>query len=162
MDKSTLKPTHLRRIRSLAQLGDEQLNVFLNFVELVSCAYSETLFHEGDPGESMFLILEGKLRVYVRQKNNEVTVLRIMNAGDAFGEVALLNQAARSASIEAVESSLLLKISAAALQKLISEQPVLAAQLLYHLAKSLGHQLTDLTTKLRAQRDYAHLVSFLQ
>lgn len=82
--------------------------------------------------------------------------------GDAFGEVALLNHAVRSASVEAVESSVLIKINSATLQKIISEQPALAAQFLYHMARTLGHQLSDLTTKLRAQREYADLVSFLQ
>jgi len=162
MDKSTLKPAHLRRIKSLALLNDDQLAAFLDFVELVPCAYSDTLFKEGQPGDSMFLILEGKMRVYIKQKSGEVLFLRILNAGDAFGEVALLNQAARSASVEAVESSVLIKISSATLQKIISEQPALAAQFLYHLARSLGHQLGDLTTKLRAQREYAGIISFLQ
>jgi CRP-like cAMP-binding protein len=162
MDKSTLKPAHLRRIKSLALLNDEQLAAFLDFVELVPCAYSDTLFHEGQPGDSMFLILEGKMRVYLKQKSGEVLFLRILNAGDAFGEVALLNHAVRSASVEAVESSVLIKISSATLQKIISQQPALAAQFLYHLARTLGHQLGDLTTKVRAQREYADIISFLQ
>ena len=162
MDKSTIKPVHLRRIKSLALLTDEQLAAFLDFVELVPCAFSDTLFHEGQPGDSMFLILEGKMRVYIKQKSGEVFFLRILNAGDTFGEVALLNQAVRSASVEAVESSVLIKISSATLQKIISQQPALAAQFLYHLARSLGHQLSDLTAKLHAQREYADLFSFLQ
>ena len=162
MDKSTIKPVHLRRIKSLALLTDEQLAAFLDFVELVPCAFSDTLFKEGQPGDSMFLILEGKMRVYIKQKSGEVFFLRILNAGDTFGEVALLNQAVRSASVEAVESSVLIKISSATLQKIISQQPALAAQFLYHLARSLGHQLGDLTTKVRAQREYADIISFLQ
>ena len=111
MNKSTIKPAHLRRIKSLALLDDEQLAAFLDFVELVPCALSDTLFHAGQPGDSMFLILEGKMRVYIKQKSGEVFFLRILNAGDAFGEVALLNHAVRSASVEAVESSVLIKIS---------------------------------------------------
>ena len=66
--------------------------------------------------------------------------MRLLEAGDAFGEVALLNQTPRSASVEAAQSSVLIQVTSAALQRLLSEQPALAAQFLYHLAKSLGEE----------------------
>ena len=159
---SNLKPGHLRRIKSLALLNDEQLAAFLDCVEVVTCGFSETLFREGQPGDSMFLILEGEMRVYTKQKNGEILFLRMLGVGDAFGEVALLNQAARSASVEAVRESVLIKITSASLQKLVSEQPAVAARFLLHLAKTVGHQLSDLTTKLRAKFDQPDMLSFLQ
>jgi len=82
--------------------------------------------------------------------------------GDAFGEVALLNQFARTASIEAVQNSTLISITSAALQKLVVEQPALASQFLYHVARSMGRQLGDVTTKLRARSEQKDLISFLQ
>jgi CRP-like cAMP-binding protein len=162
MDKSNLKPGHLRRIKSLALLNDEQLAAFLDYVEVVTCGFSETLFREGQRGDSMFLILEGQMRVYTEQKSGEVLFLRMLDAGDAFGEVALLNQAARSASVEAVRESVLIKITSASLQKLVSEQPAVASRFLLHLAKTVGRQLGDLTKKLRAKLDQPDMLSFLQ
>jgi CRP-like cAMP-binding protein len=131
-------------------------------VEVVTCGFSETLFREGQPGDSMFLILEGQMRVYTKQKSGEVLFLRILEAGDAFGEVALLNQAPRSASVEAVRESVLIKITSASLQKLLSEQPAVAAQFLHYQAKTVGRQLIDLTTKLRAKVEQPDMLSFLQ
>jgi len=162
MDKSNLKPGHLRRIKSLALLSDEQLAAFLNYVDVVTCTFSETLFREGQPGDSMFMILEGQMRVYTTTKGGEILFLRMLNAGDAFGEVALLNQAARSASVEAVQESVLIKMTSASLQKLVSEQPALAAPFLHHLAKTVGRQLGDMTTKLRARVEQPDMLSFLQ
>lgn len=162
MDKAHLKPGNLRRIKSLALLTDEQLAAFLNYVDVVTCGFSETLFREGQPGDSMFLILEGQMRVYTKQKRGEVLFLRMLNAGDAFGEVALLNQAPRSASVEAVRESVLIKISSASLQKLLAEQPAAAAPFLHHLAKTVGHQLGEMTSKLRAKMDQPDMLSFLQ
>jgi CRP/FNR family transcriptional regulator, cyclic AMP receptor protein len=162
MDKSSLKPGHLRRIKGLALVSDEQLAAFLDYVEVVTCGFSDTLFREGQPGDSMFLILEGQMRVYTKQKSGEILFLRMLEAGDAFGEVALLNQAARSASVEAVRESVLIKITSASLQKLLSEQPALAAQFLHHLAKTVGRQLMDMTTKLRAKLEQPDMLSFLQ
>jgi CRP-like cAMP-binding protein len=160
MDKSSLKPGHLKRIKSLALLDDAQLAAFMNHVEVVNLAQAATLFQEGQPGDSMFLILEGQMRVLIQKRNSdEFLLLRILEAGDAFGEIALLNQAPRSATLEAAQSSVLIKISAAALQKLLTEQPAVAAQFLYHLAKTLGRQLKDLTTKLRAGAEQNDLLS---
>src|SRR5271157_2652912 len=110
----------------------------------------------------MFLILEGQIRVYTKQKSGEVLFLRMLNAGDAFGEVALLNQAPRSASVEAVRESVLIKITSASLQKLLAEQPAAAAPFLHHLAKTVGHQLGEMTSKLRAKMDQPDMLSFLQ
>jgi CRP-like cAMP-binding protein len=162
MNKTTLKPGHLRRIKSLALLNEEQLTAFLDFVEIVTCPHSGTLFKEGQPGDSMFLILDGQMRVYTKTRKGEILFLRMLDAGDAFGEVALLNQAPRSASVEAVRESVLIKITSVALQKLLSEHPALAAQFLYHLAKSIGRQLGDLTLKLRARSEQADIISFIQ
>jgi CRP/FNR family cyclic AMP-dependent transcriptional regulator len=160
--QSTLKPGHLRRIKSLASLNDEQLGAFLNYVEVVNCPHSGTLFKEGQPGNSMFLILDGQMRVYTKTRKGEILFLRMLDAGDAFGEVALLNQAPRSASVEAVRETVLIKITSDSLQKLVSEHPALAAQFLFHLARSLGRQLSDLTVKLRARFEQADILSFIQ
>jgi CRP/FNR family cyclic AMP-dependent transcriptional regulator len=162
MDKSRLKPGHLRRIKSLALVNDEQLAAFLGYVEVLNCVQSGTLVREGQPGDSMFLILEGVMRVYIKTKGGEILFLRMLEAGDAFGEVALLNQAARSASVEAVQNSVLIKITSASLQKLMSEQPALAAQFLHHLARTVGRQLGELTKKLRAKSEQPDMLSFLQ
>jgi len=162
MNKSNLKPGHLRRIKSLALLNDEQLTAFLDFVDVVTCPHSGTLFKEGQSGDSMFLILDGQMRVYTKTRKGEILFLRMLEAGDAFGEVALLNQAPRSASVEAVRETVLIKITSASLQKLLAEHPALAAQFLYHLAKSLGRQLGDLTLKLRARSEQADIISFIQ
>src|SRR2546425_9583960 len=162
MDKPKLRPAHLRRIKSLAMLNDTQLESFLDYIEIVVCKHSGTVFKEGQRGDAMFLILDGELRVYSTQKGGEVMFLRILSAGDAFGEIALLTQGPRSASVEAVKQSLLVKVSASSLQKLVSKEPALAAQFLYHLAKSLGRQLSDLTTRLRTQREFANAVTFIQ
>ena len=120
MDKSNIKPCHLRRIKSLALLNDEQLAAFLDYVEVVSCTQNATLFREGQMGDYMVFILEGQMRVYLKQERGEVMGLRLLDAGDAFGEVGLMTQAKRSASVEAVMNCTLIKMTSASLQRLIA------------------------------------------
>lgn len=162
MDKSSLKPAHLRRIKSLALLNNAQLEAFLDCVELVSCGNPQTVFKEGQTGDSMYLILEGQCRAYSKLRNEGMLFLRLLEAGDAFGEIALLNRGLRSASIETTKASLLLKISASSLEKLLAEQPALAAQFLYHLSRSLGRQLSDLTKRLRTGREMKDILSLIR
>src|SRR5690242_12154511 len=111
MKKSELTPAHLRRMKCLASLDNDQLAAFLDFVELVPVPISGTVITEGEPGDSMFLVLDGQLRVYSKKRNGEIIFLRMLEAGDAFGEIALLNHATRAASVEAARESQLLKIS---------------------------------------------------
>jgi CRP-like cAMP-binding protein len=160
MDKTNLKPGHLKRIKSLAVLDDIQLAAFLNYVDIVNLTPTASLFQEGQLGDSMFLILEGQMRVSIRKRSSdESLLLRMLDAGDAFGEIALLGHTPRTASVEAMQSTVLIQITAAALQKLLSEQPALAAQFLFHLAKNLGRELSDLTTKLRTRSEQGDLLS---
>jgi len=160
MEKSSLKPGHLKRIKSLALLDDTQLAAFLNYIEVVNLAHGAALFQEGQAGDSMFLILEGQMRVFTRKRDSEESLLlRMLEAGDSFGEIALLNQLPRSATVEATKSTVLIKISAPMLNRLLTEMPALAAQFLYHIAKTLGRQLTDLTTKLRVRSAQVDLLT---
>lgn len=160
MEKSNLKPGHLKRIKSLALLDDTQLAAFLNYIDVVNLAGGAALFTEGQTGDSMFLILEGQMRVITRKRDNEESLLlRMLEAGDSFGEIALLSQIPRSATVEATKPSVLIRISAPALNQLLIEQPALAAQFLYHVARTLGRQLTDLTTKLRVRSAQVDLLS---
>ena len=162
MNNPTLKPAHLRRIKSLGLLTDEQLTALACHAEVVNCAQSDVLFREGDPGDALYMILEGQMRVFTKQKSGAVLFLRLLDTGELFGEVALLTQTPRSASVEAVRSSTLIKLTSAGLQNLIAAQPAAATQVLYFLARVLGRQLNDLTVKLRAQRNQTEFFSFLQ
>jgi CRP-like cAMP-binding protein len=161
MEKSSLKPGNLRRIKSLAVLSDAQLAALLDYVDVVSCGRSTTLFKEKQPGDSLYMILEGEMRIFIEPRGGQIVLLRMLEAGDTFGEIALLNQAPRSASVEAVTDCTLIQVSGAMLEKLMAEQPAAAAPFLFHLARTLGRELTDLTTKLRKLREQDVILSSL-
>jgi CRP-like cAMP-binding protein len=160
MEKTDLKPGDLRRIKSLALFGDAQLSTFLTYIDVVNLPRLGSLFREGQPGDSMFLILEGQVRIMTRRRDDDSPLLlRKLEAGDSFGEISLLTQASRSATVEATQASVLIKVSAAALQTLTAEEPALAAQFLHSVATTLGRQLTDLTAKLRMRSEQFELLS---
>jgi len=138
MDNIDIKPEQLRKIKSLSRFKDEELLEFLHFVELTPCAQDVELFHEGNPGDAMFLILEGQMQVYSEKPDGEVVNLKLLQTGDAFGDLALFHHMKRAASVKAVKDSLLLKLTAGSLENLSAKQSGLASKFLFSLANSLS------------------------
>src|SRR5690606_37194428 len=76
-----------------------------------SVAAGEHVVREGEPGEAAFIIEHGRLEVY-RGEGAERRVLRVMGAGEVFGEMAILAPGARTASVVSLEASTLRVVTA--------------------------------------------------
>lgn len=147
-DTKKLKPAHLKRIRALADLNEDQLARFLQYVAFVESKQNDKIFHEGEEADCMFLILQGQVRFLTEKKRGRPYFLRYLEAGDSFGEIALIDGGLRSATAEACKESLLLKLDADALEKLIGEEPRLGNQVLLRICLELGAHLRDLTKRV--------------
>ena len=132
----TLKPGALRRIKIFAGLSDEQLSRFVHYMEVKEVKQFAEIVRQGDPGDAMYLILQGELRVRMMIGGKE-SILAILGAGDFFGEISLFDHGPRSADVVANEPAILLRISAGAFQKVINEAPELAAPFLHAMGKTL-------------------------
>ena len=75
----------------------------------------EVIFREGDVGDSMFIIIDGSVSVYNQKK--EITILE---TGECFGEMAILDQEPRSSSIRAVADTAVLKIDEESFYELVA------------------------------------------
>jgi hypothetical protein len=130
------KPGSLRRIKIFAGLSDAQIERFVAFMELLTVRQWTEIIRQGDPGDAMFLILEGEVRVRLMISGKE-SILTTLGVGEFFGEVALFDYGPRSADVVANQDSVLLKISAGAFQKLIGEASDLAAPFLFAISRTL-------------------------
>ena len=65
----------------------------------------ETIFQHGDPGECMYLIRSGKVRIYLPSVDGREITVRVYGVGEVFGELSLLDGGPRTASAEAVEAT---------------------------------------------------------
>jgi hypothetical protein len=132
----TPKPGTLRRVRILAGLNDAQLERFARFTELQPVRQWTEIVKQGSPGDAMYLVLEGEVRVRMIIAGKE-SILATLAAGEFFGEVALFDHGPRSADVVANQDSLLLKISAGAFQRLVGEAPDQAAPFLFAICQTL-------------------------
>lgn len=95
-----------------------------------------TVFRQGDPGGSMYVIRAGKVRV-LKESHGRQRVVTTLGPGDFFGEMAVVTGQPRSATAEVIEDAELLKIPADKLQEMVSGAGEVAIRLIRHLAERL-------------------------
>ena len=137
---SRLTPGSLRRVKILADLNDAQLSHLSDFLELERVPQWVTVVHQGDPGDAMFLILEGELRARVIVSDRE-TILATFGPGDFFGDMALFDHGPRSADVVANVDSTLLRLSSLAFERLAKEAPSLATPFLQATSRTLASRI---------------------
>lgn len=135
-----LKPGSLRRIKILASMSDAQLDELARFMELQSIRQWSLVVKQGEPGDAMFMVMEGELRARTMAGGRE-TILATFGPGEFFGDMALFDQGPRSADVVANVDSTVLKFSAAAFARLVREAPALAAPFLQATARTLAARI---------------------
>ena len=99
-------------------------------------APGKILFRDGDPGESMYVIQQGRVRIFTEVKG-EQKQLAILGPGDFFGEMAILNGKPRTASAEVIEDCKILVIGAKTFASMIVSNQEIAVRLIKRLARRL-------------------------
>lgn len=126
-------------IRDLLQ----QVTYFRNFTDLelrqlIEIGYrkrlreSEILFHEGDPGDAFYIVLSGAVEVFVEKINKHLATLY---PGKFLGELALMLGIPRTASVRAVEDTILFTINDKGFRKILREHPDLSEVIVQELGK---------------------------
>src|ERR1043166_7488159 len=133
---SGLHPALLRRVKVLSQFSHQELRRFMELSEVCLVPASKELVKKGDPGDAMYLIVDGELRVRMLLDGKE-TVLTTLQPGDSFGEMTLFDHSPTPTDVVANMDSTVLKISTPAFQRLLLEAPELAAPFLLGMGKTL-------------------------
>ncbi|MCL4790006.1 MAG: cyclic nucleotide-binding domain-containing protein, partial [Verrucomicrobia bacterium] len=145
-DAMGIQPGSLRRIKMLAEVDEKLLASLLAYLEVVKVAPFGVVVNKGDHGDSLFMVLEGEVRARVMIDGRETT-LSTMGVGECFGELAIVDQGPRSADVIANQPSVLIKVSDAALKKMLAEAPALAAPFALALARVIAHRVRVLTKR---------------
>jgi predicted acylesterase/phospholipase RssA len=125
----------LRRVPVLSDLDDELLTQLASAVTSVSVPAGEWLVREGDVADSLYLIRSGRLEVVA--EGPPETVIRVLRRGEVLGELALLTEQVRSASVRARRDSELFELGRSHFEDLISDAPGFALG----LTRAMGAQL---------------------
>jgi CRP/FNR family cyclic AMP-dependent transcriptional regulator len=100
----------LAEIAHLRELNENERAALAERIELLSYAAGETICKFGDPGHAMYIVRSGEIEIFVTNDQGEKIVLEVSNSGDVFGEVSLLDNGPRTASVAAVTSAEVLRL----------------------------------------------------
>jgi hypothetical protein len=151
---SGIDPKALRRIKILGGMTEEQLGQFARFMEVEDVPQWGVVVKQGDTGDTMYLILQGELRVRINDLGKE-TILATLGPGDFFGDISLFDHGPRSADVIANSDSVVLKISASAIEQLSKEAPEVATPFLRNIGQTLSARIRADNKRLRDVARYA-------
>ncbi len=127
----------LRNTPIFDSVKEEQLVDVAARAEPIELGAGTTLFERGQAGNAMYVVVEGRIKAHIGEK-----VLAELGPNDVVGEMAALDPEPRSASVTAIEPTLLLRISNQNLQLLIDHNPDVARGIIKVLCTRLRHQDT--------------------
>ena len=137
-----------RRIRCSDKLGADLI------ARLAACAHGRTvragttIFQKGDPGDCLFAVCAGTVRISSHSAEGKDAVLNLIQAGEIFGEIALLDGRPRTADAQAVSDCELMVIDRRDFMPMIAREPELALRVIELLCARLrrtSQQVEDMT-----------------
>lgn len=128
---------HLRKIPLLAGLSDEEVTLVKREIRIRQFRRGDIVLHKGGLGDGLLFLLSGQLQVVNMTEDGRAIGLRMLAPGDFFGEIALINESTRTASIVATSGALVGFLPVASALHLFSHSPSVAIGMLRHLAEKI-------------------------
>ena len=107
----------------------------MNFVGIDKDAF---LFREGDKGDYVCFVLQGRLDVIKKTENNDTIKIATLTKGDSIGEMSILDQIVRSATIKACETSKVVSLSQNDFELILNDYPKIGVKILKGLSRYMS------------------------
>ncbi|MGE5638598.1 MAG: Crp/Fnr family transcriptional regulator [Clostridia bacterium] len=111
----------LKAVPLFSSFPEDQLRTLAAVVTRKSVSRSTTVMAGGDPTDSLYIVLSGRLKVMMSDADGKEVILSILGPGEFFGEMGLIDDAPRSASVVAIEACELLSIAKRDFKKCLSD-----------------------------------------
>ena len=169
---NTVLINHLKNIDIFKNVNEDILTSLLPELTTISLTKETILFHQNDPSDALYIVLQGKLVATTIQKYGKQTILAEIIAGDIVGEINLFAGGKRTANVSAVTDVELIKLSKTAFENIVAQHPVLLQkmaevitkrlrrnQLLAILPKYFGETDDNVLNAIESQAKWVHLSS---
>jgi len=127
----------LERVPLFTELSRHELERIAQVAIPRSFPRGVRVFHEGDSSDACYIVREGDLRVTREHSDGRAIALASLGPGDFFGELAMLDGEARSASVETLADSELLALPASDMRRVIADHGEIAAKLITALTRRI-------------------------
>ena len=135
-------------VHLFSELAPEDTRALTEHSKIRTYPANTILINEGDHSDSLFVILDGRVKAYASNENGKDVTLSLMGPGEYFGELALLDDAPRSASVLAHEKTRLFAVSRADLEDLLFVDRDLAYEVLWNFVRTLSRRLRATNDKM--------------
>lgn len=151
---------HLRRAEIFLGLVDSELMKVAALCSGLKVGAGRAIFKEGDSGNQLYVILDGCVRVMINTRGPDgafsPSTINRLYPGQCFGEMILLNNAARSATVEAVDPTTLIVMHEQDFRQLCEADPRIGYVVIRNLAQDLAFKLRSSNLLLRGQIRWQH------
>jgi hypothetical protein len=127
----------IRQVPIFAELDADDLEELASIVEERIIHANQTVFREGDAGDAVYLIVKGKVRVYVGGGDRPEKTLNELGPGSCIGEMAVLDHEPRSATVEALERTRTLRVPGEGFKRVMSERPEMSEAVVAELVRRM-------------------------
>ena len=151
----------LRRVPYFAEIEPAKLKLLAFMSERVAFDPGKRLFRQGDPGDAAYLIIAGEAEVVAETPAGPL-VLATLGANEIVGEMAILGNVPRAATVRAKDRLITLRISKEPFMRMVREFPSMAVAMMQELAERLAatnNQLSTAQAELRRLRDQSGIAA---
>ena len=134
----------LGRTAIFSDLDPDAMATLSREIEWLTFPRNHTIFVEGEPGDRLYVLVEGKVKVGRRSMDGRESLIAVMGPGDTFGELALFDPGPRTATVATLTEVRAAAVPRQALHTWIADRPEIAEQLLRVLARRLRRTNDDL------------------
>jgi CRP/FNR family cyclic AMP-dependent transcriptional regulator len=127
----------LKTVPLFASLAEEQLRMLTTMLTRKSTPRSTTIMAGGDPTDSLYIVLSGRLKVMMSDSEGKEVILAILGPGEFFGEIGLIDDEPRSATVVTIEPCELLSIAKRDFKKCMAENFQMTEAVMRGLVKRL-------------------------
>jgi CRP/FNR family transcriptional regulator, cyclic AMP receptor protein len=121
----------------ISTMPERALDDLVKFTTVTRCEPHRVIFDKGDPGDCLYGILSGRVRIYCSSPEGDEIILNVLEEGELFGEIALLDGSTRTASAASMERTDLLRIHRAHFLPYVKANPDLIVAMLTLLCQRL-------------------------
>ena len=132
-----INPAVLKSVPLFASFSDQQIVTLLNYVQHRSFARHIFVMQMGDETDSIYIVLSGKVKVVITDDQGREVILGFMGPQEFFGEMGILDDQPRSASVYTLEPCEMLRLSKAAFMNCLKEHSEVAMLVIRNLVKRL-------------------------
>lgn len=132
----------------LSSLEDKELRIVEKYMHLIDVISGEVIFQEGDKGDYVCFVLEGSVDVLKKSETGEEILISTLSRGRSIGEMSVIDELPRSATVKSRTKSTLLTLSRDKFNYILENHSSIGVKIIKGIARLLSLNLRKTSTKL--------------